>query len=107
MKHCSIQIIFFSLGDVSPAVMNPPSQSRSVPLAEGICQTISDMNADRVTVTQETLTEQLVKNYPGNSFSFKKWLYHQAWASDIGQGIRECLQAKLARWKEYKLTGNR
>ncbi|NXY26531.1 STOX1 protein, partial [Atrichornis clamosus] len=46
--------------------MNPLLQSRSVPLAEGICCTISDMNADHVMVTQETLREQLVKNYPGS-----------------------------------------
>ncbi|KFQ84583.1 Storkhead-box protein 1, partial [Phoenicopterus ruber ruber] len=45
--------------------MNPLSQSHSIPLAEGICRTISDMNADHVKVTQETLKEQLVKNYPG------------------------------------------
>ncbi|KFP77612.1 Storkhead-box protein 1, partial [Apaloderma vittatum] len=45
--------------------MNPLSQSRSIPLAEGICRTVSVMNADHVMVTQETLTEQLVKNYPG------------------------------------------
>lgn len=86
MKHYSIQIIFFSflLGDVTPAVMNvmnPLLQPCSVPLAEGIYWTISDMNADHVMVTQETLLEQLVKNYPGNLFIspfFKKWLYHQA-----------------------------
>ncbi|KAF4800350.1 storkhead box 1 [Turdus rufiventris] len=62
--------------DVSPAVMNPPSQSHSVPLAQGICQTISDMNADRVTVTQETLTEQLVKNYPGIAVPSHNILYN-------------------------------
>ncbi|XP_074011246.1 storkhead-box protein 1 [Numenius arquata] len=45
--------------------MNPLSQPHSVSLSEGICRTISDMNADRVMVTQETLMEQLVKNYPG------------------------------------------
>ncbi|XP_053839544.1 storkhead-box protein 1 [Vidua macroura] len=45
--------------------MNPLSQPRSVPLAEGIYWTISDMNADHMMVTQETLLEQLVKNYPG------------------------------------------
>lgn len=80
MKHCSIQIIFFSFRRCDPALMNPLLQSRSVPLAEGICWTISDMNADHVMVTQETLMEQLVKNYPGNVFvspSFKKWLYYQ------------------------------
>ncbi|NXE96869.1 STOX1 protein, partial [Menura novaehollandiae] len=54
------------LGDVTPVLMNPLPQSRSVPLAEGICCTISDMNADHVMVTQETLKEQLVKNYPGS-----------------------------------------
>ncbi|NXJ74912.1 STOX1 protein, partial [Trogon melanurus] len=52
-------------GDVTPALMNPLSQWRSIPLAEGICRTVSVMNADHVTVTQETLTEQLLKNYPG------------------------------------------
>ncbi|NWI49728.1 STOX1 protein, partial [Calyptomena viridis] len=45
--------------------MNPLSQSHSISLSEGICCTISDMNADHVMVTQETLMEQLVKNYPG------------------------------------------
>uniref|UniRef100_A0A8C3KMT4 Storkhead box 1 n=1 Tax=Calidris pygmaea TaxID=425635 RepID=A0A8C3KMT4_9CHAR len=45
--------------------MNPLSQPGSMSLSEGICRTISDMNADRVMVTQETLMEQLVKNYPG------------------------------------------
>ncbi|NXM66675.1 STOX1 protein, partial [Serilophus lunatus] len=45
--------------------MNPVSQSCPIPLAEGICCTISDMNADQVMVTQETLMEQLGKNYPG------------------------------------------
>ncbi|NWX18925.1 STOX1 protein, partial [Aegotheles bennettii] len=52
-------------GDVTSVLMNPLSQSGSIPLVEGICRTISDMNADHVAVTQETLTEQLVKNYPG------------------------------------------
>ncbi|NXA05804.1 STOX1 protein, partial [Sapayoa aenigma] len=51
-------------GDVT-VLMNPPSQSCSIPLAERICWTVSDMNADHVMVTQETLMEQLVKNYPG------------------------------------------
>ncbi|XP_063195327.1 storkhead-box protein 1 [Chroicocephalus ridibundus] len=45
--------------------MNRLSQSRSTSLSEEICRTISDMNADHVMVTQETLMEQLVKNYPG------------------------------------------
>ncbi|NXH44642.1 STOX1 protein, partial [Dicaeum eximium] len=64
------------LGDVTPALMNPLSQSRSVPLAEGICWTISDMNADHVMVTQETLTEQLVKNYPGIAVPSHNILYN-------------------------------
>ncbi|NWI04642.1 STOX1 protein, partial [Tichodroma muraria] len=64
------------LGDVTPAVMNPLSQTRSVPLAEGICRTISDMNADRVMVTQETLMEQFVKNYPGIAVPSHNILYN-------------------------------
>ncbi|NWV36216.1 STOX1 protein, partial [Grantiella picta] len=63
-------------GDVTPALMNPLSQSRSVPLAEGICWTISDMNADHVMVTQETLMEQLVKNYPGIAVPSHNILYN-------------------------------
>ncbi|NXO05644.1 STOX1 protein, partial [Oriolus oriolus] len=63
-------------GDVTPALMNPLSQSCSVPLAEGICWTISDMNADHVMVTQETLMEQLVKNYPGIAVPSHNILYN-------------------------------
>ncbi|NWS36031.1 STOX1 protein, partial [Polioptila caerulea] len=63
-------------GDVTPALMNPLSQSRSVPLVEGICQTISDMNADHVMVTQETLREQLVRNYPGIAVPSHNILYN-------------------------------
>ncbi|NXM88024.1 STOX1 protein, partial [Oenanthe oenanthe] len=58
------------------ALMNPLSQLCSVPLAEGICQTISDMNADHVMVTQQTLTEQLVKNYPGIAVPSHSILYN-------------------------------
>ncbi|NWV30068.1 STOX1 protein, partial [Origma solitaria] len=63
-------------GDVTPALMNPFSQSCSVPLAERICWTISDMNADRVMVTQETLMERLVKNYPGIALPSHNILYN-------------------------------
>ncbi|NXU19366.1 STOX1 protein, partial [Pardalotus punctatus] len=63
-------------GDVTPALMNPLSQSCSVPLAEGICWTISDMNADCVMVTQETLLEQLAKNYPGIAVPSHNSLYN-------------------------------
>ncbi|NXO36842.1 STOX1 protein, partial [Locustella ochotensis] len=63
-------------GDVTPALMNGLSQSRSVPLAEGICRTISDMNADHVMVTQKTLLEQLVKNYPGIAVASHNILYN-------------------------------
>ncbi|XP_066180521.1 storkhead-box protein 1 [Sylvia atricapilla] len=63
-------------GDVTPALMNHLWQSRSVPLAEGICQTISDMNADHVMVTQETLMEQLVTNYPGIAVPSHNILYN-------------------------------
>ncbi|XP_039927395.1 storkhead-box protein 1 isoform X1 [Hirundo rustica] len=62
--------------DVTPALMNRLSQSRSVPLAEGICRTISDMNAEHVMVTQETLMEQLVKNYPGIAVPSHNILYN-------------------------------
>ncbi|NXD44278.1 STOX1 protein, partial [Copsychus sechellarum] len=63
-------------GDVTPALMNTLLQLCSVSLAEGICQTISDMNADHVMVTQETLTEQLVKNYPGIAVPSHNILYN-------------------------------
>ncbi|NXD91915.1 STOX1 protein, partial [Chaetorhynchus papuensis] len=64
------------LGDVTPALMNPLSQSRTVPLADEICWTVSDMNADHVMVTQETLMEQLVKNYPGIAVPSHNILYN-------------------------------
>ncbi|NXG17605.1 STOX1 protein, partial [Grallaria varia] len=56
--------------------MNPLLQSCSISLAEGICCTISDMNADHVMVTQETLMEQLVKNYPGIKVPSHNILYN-------------------------------
>ncbi|XP_059706845.1 storkhead-box protein 1 isoform X2 [Haemorhous mexicanus] len=56
--------------------MNPLSQPRSVPLAEAICWAISDMNAHHVVVTQETLMEQLVKNYPGIAVPSHNELYN-------------------------------
>ncbi|NWR59081.1 STOX1 protein, partial [Bucorvus abyssinicus] len=59
-----------------PVLMNPLSQSPSIPLAEGICRTVSDMNADHMMVTQETLTEQLVKNYPGIAVPSHNILYN-------------------------------
>ncbi|NXW46506.1 STOX1 protein, partial [Nyctiprogne leucopyga] len=63
-------------GDVTPVLMNPLSQSRSISLSEGICRTISDMNADHAIVTQETLVEQLVKNYPGIAVPSHNILYN-------------------------------
>lgn len=75
MKYCSIQTVcfllscsFWSTGGTLPALMNPCSLSQSIPLVEGICCAISDMNADQRIVTQKTLVEQLVKRYPGNVF---------------------------------------
>ncbi|NXW54774.1 STOX1 protein, partial [Eurystomus gularis] len=59
-----------------PVLMNPLSQSHSIPLAEGICCTVSDMNADRVMVTQDALMEQLVKNYPGIAVPSHNILYN-------------------------------
>ncbi|NXC76201.1 STOX1 protein, partial [Anhinga anhinga] len=63
-------------GDVTPVLMNPLSQSHFIPLAEGICCTVSDVNADHVMVTQETLMEQLVKNYPGIAVPSPNMLYN-------------------------------
>ncbi|NXE76532.1 STOX1 protein, partial [Cochlearius cochlearius] len=63
-------------GDVTPLLMNPLPQPHSVPLAEKICRTISDMNADHVMVTQETLMAQLVKNYPGVAVPSHDILYN-------------------------------
>ncbi|NXX71049.1 STOX1 protein, partial [Spizella passerina] len=63
-------------GDVTPALMNPLSQPGSVPLAQGICWTISGMNAEHVVVTQETLMEQLKKNYPGIAVPSHNALYN-------------------------------
>ncbi|NXG28874.1 STOX1 protein, partial [Dromaius novaehollandiae] len=65
-----------ALADVPPALMNPLSQSQFVPLAEALRCTISDMNADHVRVTQETLMEQLVKNYPGIAVPSHKIVYN-------------------------------
>ncbi|XP_077039643.1 storkhead-box protein 1 isoform X1 [Agelaius phoeniceus] len=56
--------------------MNPLCQPGSVPLARGICWTISDMNADQVVVTQETLMEQLKKNFPGIAVPSHNVLYN-------------------------------
>ncbi|NXI48207.1 STOX1 protein, partial [Galbula dea] len=59
-----------------PVLMNPLSQSRSIPLTEEICCTISDMNVGYLMVTQETLMEQLVKKYPGIAVPSHTILYH-------------------------------
>ncbi|NWQ77504.1 STOX1 protein, partial [Columbina picui] len=59
-----------------PVLMNPLSQSHSISLSEGICHTVSEMNADHVMVTQKTLTEQLVKNYPGIAVPSHNILYN-------------------------------
>ncbi|KAM6203825.1 storkhead-box protein 1 [Sarcoramphus papa] len=76
-RFCMVSYINSHLkSDVTPVLMNPLSQSRSIPLAEGICRTISDMNADHVMVTQETLMEQLVKNYPGIAVPSHNILYN-------------------------------
>uniref|UniRef100_A0A8D2P0P1 Storkhead box 1 n=1 Tax=Zosterops lateralis melanops TaxID=1220523 RepID=A0A8D2P0P1_ZOSLA len=65
-----------TLDDVTPGVMNGLWQSRPVPLAEGICRTISGMNAARVMVTQQTLMERLVNNYPGIAVPSHNTLYN-------------------------------
>lgn len=53
------------LGDVFPVEMAPIAQSQFVPLAEVLCCAVSDMNAAQTVVTQESLLEHLMKNYPG------------------------------------------
>ncbi|NXK54015.1 STOX1 protein, partial [Chauna torquata] len=63
-------------GDALPVLMNPCSLPQSIPLAEGICRTISDMNADQMMVTQKTLVEQLMKSYPGIAVPSHKILYN-------------------------------
>ncbi|NXP32877.1 STOX1 protein, partial [Leiothrix lutea] len=63
-------------GGVSPAPMNHLQQSRSAPLAEGICRIISDMNTRHVMVTLQTLMEQLVKSYPGIAVPSHDTLYN-------------------------------
>ncbi|XP_072196984.1 storkhead-box protein 1 [Excalfactoria chinensis] len=56
--------------------MNPCSLPQTIPLAEGICCTISDMNAEQTVVTQKTLVEQLVKRYPGITVPSQEILYN-------------------------------
>ncbi|NXT74861.1 STOX1 protein, partial [Zapornia atra] len=59
-----------------PALMNPLSQPQFTSLSEGICCTVSAMNASHVMVTQETLAEQLVRNYPGIAVPSHSILYN-------------------------------
>ncbi|XP_065602349.1 storkhead-box protein 1 [Cyrtonyx montezumae] len=73
--YCSLRFSFWSTGGMLPAPMNPCLLPQSVPLTEGICCTISDMNAKQTTVTQKTLVEQLVRRYPGIAVPSQKILY--------------------------------
>ncbi|XP_015721820.1 storkhead-box protein 1 [Coturnix japonica] len=63
-------------GGTYPALMNLCSLPQTIPLAEGICRTISDMNAEQTVVTQKTLVEQLVRRYPGIAVPSQEILYN-------------------------------
>ncbi|XP_003409347.2 storkhead-box protein 1 isoform X1 [Loxodonta africana] len=64
-----------AVGDVFPVQMNLIAQSQFLPLAEVLCCAVSDLNAAQVVVTQESLREHLLRQYPGIAVPSQDILY--------------------------------
>ncbi|KAM6416066.1 storkhead-box protein 1 [Rhynochetos jubatus] len=71
-----IQTLRGFICDVTPVLTNPLWQTHPISVSEGICRTVSDMDATHGMVTQEALMEQLVTNYPGIAVPSHDILYN-------------------------------